>query len=293
MEIKSLRYFLTAAREEHMTRAANLLHISQPTLSKTIKALEEELGKPLFIRHSFRIELTEEGMLLRKRAEDLIDLADKIENEFTALDIIDGGDLYFGLAESYQIRFLAKQIKIFKTLYPKLHFHITSGDTEQVIEKLNAGILDFAILVEDPDPSVYDFIELPVKDTWVLVMPENDPLAAKEYLQPKDLVGLPLFCSEQSWQKDIPKWAGSYFASYQFEGSFRLSYNGGIFTMEGLGYLLTFDHLINTDSGILTSRPLYPVLETKMYLVWKKYQIFSPIALRFKEHMEQILQQEK
>ena len=114
MEIKSLRYFLTAAREENMTRAASILHISQPTLSKTIKALEEELGKQLFIRHSFHIELTEEGMLLRKRAEDLVDLADKIENEFTALDILDGGDLYFGLAESYHIRYLARQIKIFK-----------------------------------------------------------------------------------------------------------------------------------------------------------------------------------
>lgn len=289
MEIKSLRYFLTAAREENMTRAANLLHISQPTLSKTIKALEEELGKPLFIRHSFRIELTEEGMLLRKRAEDLIDLADKIENEFTALDMIDGGDLYFGLAESYHIRFLAKEIKIFKNLYPKLRFHITSGDTEQVIEKLNAGILDFAVLVEDPDPAVYDFMELPVKDSWVLVMPANDPLTAKDYIEPKDLAGLPLFCSEQSWQNDIPKWAGNYFDSYQLEGSFRLSYNGGIFTMEGLGYLLTFDHLINTDSGLLVSRPLLPKLENKMFLVWKKYQIFSPIALRFKEHMEKIL----
>lgn len=291
MEIKSLRYFLTAAREENMTRAASILHISQPTLSKTIKALEEELGKQLFIRHSFHIELTEEGMLLRKRAEDLVDLADKIENEFTALDILDGGDLYFGLAESYHIRYLARQIKLFKNMYPNLRFHITSGDSEQVIEKLNAGILDFAVLVEKPDSAIYDFMELPVKDSWVLVMPADDPLSKKEYIEPKDLVGLPLFCSEQSWQNDIPAWAGKYFESYKLEGSFRLSYNGGIFAMEGLGYLLTFDKLMNTDSGLLTSRPLYPPLENKMFLVWKKYQIFSPIASRFKEHMEKALHQ--
>ena len=142
MEIKTLRSFLAAAREENMTRAAETLHVTQPTLSKQLKALEDELGKKLFVRHSFSIELTEEGILLRKRAEDLVRMADRISEEFSSLDDIAGGDLYFGLAESYQIRYLAREIKAFKQSYPDLHYHITSGDTEQVTEKLDKGILE-------------------------------------------------------------------------------------------------------------------------------------------------------
>ena len=133
MEIRTLRYFLVAAREESMTKAAEILHVTQPTLSKQIKALEDELGKKLFTRHSFNIRLTEEGILLKNRAEDLIGMADKIEQEFISLDDLTGGDLYFGLAESYQIRYLAREIRAFKQKYPGLRYHITSGDTEQVM----------------------------------------------------------------------------------------------------------------------------------------------------------------
>lgn len=146
MEIRTLRYFLAVAREENMTRAAALLHVTQPTLSKQLRSLENELGKKLFLRHSFSIQLTEEGILLRKRAEDLVKIADKIANEFMSLDDVTGGDVYFGLAESYQIRFLANAINTFKKTYPGLRYHITSGNTEQVIERLDKGIIDFAAL---------------------------------------------------------------------------------------------------------------------------------------------------
>ena len=135
MEIRTLRYFLAVAREENMSRAAEILHVTQPTLSKQLKSLEEELGKKLFTRHSFSIKLTDEGLLLRNRAEDLVRMADKIEQEFVSLDDISGGDLFLGLAESYQLRFLARSIKEFKQTYPNLHYHITSGDTEQIAEK--------------------------------------------------------------------------------------------------------------------------------------------------------------
>ena len=134
MEIRTLRYFLTVAREENMTRAAEILHVTQPTLSKALKALEDELGKKLFVRHSFSISLTEEGLLLRDRAEDLLTMADKIEKEFLSLDDIKGGELFLGLAESYQIRYLAREIRALKNKYPDLKYHITSGDTEQVTE---------------------------------------------------------------------------------------------------------------------------------------------------------------
>jgi DNA-binding transcriptional LysR family regulator len=151
MEIRTLRYFLAVAREENMTRAAENLHVTQPTLSKALRALEDELGKKLFTRHSFSIALTDEGMLLRDRAEDLVMMADKIEKEFLSLDDLTGGELYFGLAESWQIRHLAREIKALKAICPRLQYHITSGDTEQVTEKLDKGLLDFAVLCELPD----------------------------------------------------------------------------------------------------------------------------------------------
>ena len=268
MEIRTLRYFLAAAREENMTRAAESLHVTQPTLSKALKSLEDELGKKLFIRHSFSIKLTDEGMLLRNRAEDLVGMADRIEREFVSLDDISGGDLYFGLAESFQICYLARAIHTFKQTYPGLRYHITSGDTEQVMEKLDKGLLDFVVLAETPDKGKYESLIFPEADVWGLVMPEDDPLAKKKAICADDLKGLPLFCSEQSWKNDIPRWAGAKMEFLHLEGSFRLAYNASIFAKEHLGYLLTFDRLVDTSPGSgLTFRPLNPRLETRLYLV--------------------------
>ena len=283
MDIRSLRYFLAVAREENMTRAADLLHVTQPTLSKTLKSLEGELGKKLFIRRSFSIQLTDEGILLRDRAEDLVAMADKIEQEFMSLDDITGGNLYFGLAESYQIRYLAREISRFKAAYPELNYHITSGDTEQVTEKLDKGLLDFAVICSDlPDTRKYDYIEFPGSDTWGVVMPAEHPLANKKAILMDDLVGEPLFCSEQSWNTEIREWAGARFDKLRLEGSFRLSYNGSMFALEGLGLLLTFEHLTDCSEGSgLVFRPLSPHLGSAFYLIWNKHQAFTPIAERF------------
>ena len=282
MEIRTLRYFLTIAREENMTKAADILHVSQPTLSKQMKALEEELGKKLFTRHSFSIRLTDEGMLLRSRAEDLVSMADRIEQEFVSLDDITGGDLYLGLAESYQIRLLAREIRKMKQLYPHLHYHITSGDTEQVIDKLDKGLLDFVVLAETPDPARYASIQFPHPDVWGVIMPVDDPLAQKSEVTIDDLAGLPLFASGQGWRNEIAAWAGQRAPELHLEGEFRLSYNASLFTKERLGYLLTFDKLIDTspESG-LAYRPLSPRLECPLYLTWSRFQNFSPIAERF------------
>lgn len=287
MEIRTLRYFLAVAREENMTRAAELLHVTQPTLSKQLKALEDELGKRLFIRHSFSIQMTDEGMLLRKRTEDLLAMADKITDEFQSMDDITGGDIYFGMAESWQIRHLARAIRHFKERYPDMRYHVTSGDTEQVTEKLDKGILDFAVIVEPPDLKKYNAIEIPETDKWVVVMPMDCELAKKPSIRLEDIQGKPLFCSEQSWEKDISRWAGDRINRLTLEGSFRLSYNGAIFAMEGLGYLLTFDHLIDTGaSSGLVARPLDPPLENRMYIIWRKYQVFSPIVKRFLQELQ-------
>ena len=282
MEIRTLRYFLAVAREENMTRAAELLHVTQPTLSRAMRSLEDELGKKLFTRHSFNISLTEEGVLLRDRAEDLVTMADKIEKEFLSLDDITGGELYFGLAESYQIRYLARELRALKSSCPGLRCHITSGDTEQVTEKLDKGLLDFAVLCDEPDARRYEAICFPERDLWGLILPADDPLARKESICAEDLIGLPLFTSEQGWEGDIRNWAGDRFPELHLEGSSRLAYNASLFVREGLGYQLTFEHLVDTsaESG-LVFRPLSPRAEVRLYLIWNRYQTFTPIAERF------------
>ena len=179
MIIRTLRYFLAVAREENMTRAAGQLHVTQPTLSKTLKALEDELGKKLFTRHSFSIRLTDEGVLLRKRAEDLVSMADRITREFVSMDDITGGKICFGLAESHLIQYLAREIREFRRQVPDLRYHITSGDTEQVTEKLDKGLLDFAVLAEAPNAAKYEALAFPEADVWGLVFQAGDPLSQK------------------------------------------------------------------------------------------------------------------
>ncbi len=287
MEIRTLRYFLAVAREENMTRAAELLHVTQPTLSKALRALETELGKKLFLRHSFSISLTEEGILLRDRAEDLISMADKIQRDFLTLDDVTGGELAFGLAESYQIRYLARALRLLKERCPGLRYRITSGDTEQVTEKLDRGLLDFGVVCSRPDPSKYRSLAFPEADRFGLILPRSHPLAEKTALSAGDLAGLPLFCSEQSWENDIRPWAGEAFDRLRMEGSFRLAYNGSMFTREGLGFLLTLEHLIDVSpEGGLAFVPLEPALELRFYLIWNRYQTFTPIAERFLQQME-------
>lgn len=186
MEIRILRYFLEIAREGNMTRASERLHVTQPTLSRQIKDLEEELGKKLFRRGSASLHLTDEGMLLRKRAEDILAMVDKTADEFRALNDITGGDIYIGCAESYQIRYLAEIIKEFRESYPLLKYHILSGDTAQVAERLDRGLLDFAVIVEPPNLQKYNYIELPMADTWGVVMQKDCPLAVKQSITAED-----------------------------------------------------------------------------------------------------------
>ena len=286
MDVKILKYFLAVAREENLTRAAQILFITQPALSKQLKFLEEELGKKLFVRKNSGIKLTDAGKLLCKRAAELVNLSDKIFEEFTAKKIT-GGEIYFGLAESYQIRFLAREIKNLKNSYPDFHSHITSGDTEQVIDKLDNGLLDFAVLAETPNFYKYNFLAFPESDKWGLIIPEDDELARLEKISFENLIGLPLFCSGQGWEKDISRWCGGKIDESNLEGSFKLSYNASMFVKEKLGYLLTLGKIIDvSEKSGLVFRPLFPELETKLYLVWKKFPTFSPMAEIFLEKIK-------
>ena len=294
MEIRVLRYFLEIAREGNMTRAAETLHISQPSLSKEMKALEEELGQKLFRRNRSGLKLTDAGMLLRQRTEDILEMVDKTSAEFGALGEINGGDIYIGCAESENICHLARVIGAFREKYPLLRYHLSSGNTEQVAEKLDKGLLDLAFIVEPPDLSKYNFIEIPVADVWGVVMRRDSPLARKKSVCPDDLCGLPLICSEQAMRVDIPRWCGEKADMLNFSGTLNLCYNGSIFVKEGLGYMLTFDGLVDTsENSGLCFRPLEPRLETKMFIIRKKYQMFTPIAeLLLKELKDYFSKQE-
>lgn len=288
MEIRVLRYFLEAAREENITRAAIRLHISQPTLSKQLKDLEEELGQKLFVRTNYSIRLTDAGMLLRKRAEDILNMVDKTSEEFQSLEEDAGGDIHIGCAESENIKYLAQCLKPLHVKYPQIHYHLHSGNTEDITGRLESGLFDFAFLVEPPNLSKYNYLEVPGTDIWGVVMPKDSPLAKKEQIRVEDLFGLELICSDQAMETDIPRWCGEKTDMLKLSGTLNLAYNGSVFVREGLGYMLCFDKLISTGSdSALCFRPLFPALETKMYVVWKKYQVFTPAAGHLLEEMKQ------
>lgn len=288
MEIRVLRYFLEIARENNMSRAAETLHVSQPTLSKQMKDLETELGKKLFRRGSTSVSLTDEGMLLRKRAEDILAMVDKTADEFRELDNITGGEVHIGCAESYLIKHLARVIREFKKDYPLFRYHLTSGNTEQVVERLDRGLIDFAFIVEPPNLERYNYIEIPGTDIWGLIMRKEHPLAKKKEIVFDDLIGLDLICSEQGMKFDIARWCGEKTDKLNLGGTINLCYNGSIFVEEELGCMLGFEHLISTgEDSPLCFRPLIPQLETKMYVIWKKYQIFTPIAELLLEELKE------
>ena len=279
MEIRVLRYFLEIAREGNMTKAAARLHVSQPTLSKQMKDLEQELGKKLFIRSNYSVKLSDEGMLLRKRAEDILDMVDKTEEEFRALGDIAGGDIYIGCAESYLMKYFAHAVQRLQASHPSIRYHFISGGTDQVAERLDKGLLDFAVIVQPPDLSRYNYIELPEANAWGVLMKRDDPLAEKESVSFDDLLGRSVFCSEQSIASDLPRWCGDRTELLDIKATFNLANNAAVFAREGLGLALVFDRLVYTGSDSdLCFRPLQPPLETKMYIIWKKYQVFTPAA---------------
>lgn len=290
MELRVLRYFLAVAREGSVTHAAQRLHISQPTLSKQLKDLEGELGKKLFIRGSFSVRLTEEGILLRKRAEEILDMVDKTEEEFKALGEVNGGDIHIGAAESDGIGYLAQRVQALQARYPRVRVHLYSGDRSDLAERLERGLLDFAVLVESNDLSKYNHLPLPGADAWGVILRRDHPLAEKSACAPEDLLDVPLICPRQGLQKELTDWFQEKVDKLNIVATCNLAYNGGILAREGLGCLLSFDKLVDTGpQSLLCFRPLTPPLHSKLFFVWKKYAVFSPAAqLLLKEMRESI-----
>lgn len=293
MEIRVLRYFLAIAREGSITNAASFLHVTQPTLSRQIRDLEEELGQKLFTRGSHSMTLTAEGMILRKRAEEIVSMVDKTEAEFNSMEHVVGGDIYIGGGETEAIRLIAEIAHDLREDYPDIHYHLYSGNSEDVTERLDKGLLDFGILIQPADISKYDYINIPAKDTWGVIMRRDSPLAEKEMIHKEDLLSVPLICSRQAISGDrrnneFAGWFGEDFDKLDIVTTFNLVYNAAIMVEAGIGYAIAIDKITNTAEGSsLCFRPLEPRLDSGLNVIWKKYQVFSSAAGLFLEKLRE------
>lgn len=283
MEFRVLQYFLAIAREETISKAAESLHITQPTLSRQMKGLEEQLGKQLFIRGNRKINLTEEGILLRQRAEEIISLVEKTESEIMHSDTTISGDIYIGSGETEGMRILAKVIDTCHKEYPKIKFHLYSGNSQDVVKKIENGLIDFGVLIEPADISKYDFIKIPVKDKWGVLMRKDSPIASLKSITADTLKKLPLICSSQEIVKnEISGWLNDDYNKLNIVATYNLIYNASLLVEEGSGYALGLDKLINTSGNSkLCFIPLEPKLEVGLTLIWKKYHLFSKAASYF------------
>lgn len=293
MELRVLQYFLAVAREQSIIRAAESLHLSQPTLSTQIKAMEEELGKQLLIRGtkgSRKVTLTEEGMILRKRAEEILNLVQKTEREISLSDQIIVGDVYIGAGETDAVRFIAKAARDLYGDYPGIHYHIASGNAEFVMEQLDKGLIDFGIIFDAADLEKYHSIKMPFEDTWGVLMRKDSPLAAKKAVSPEDLWEKPLIVSRQRDNSGaLSAWMQRELSELNIVATYNLLFNASLLVEEGLGYAIGFDKIINTSGNSnLCFRPLTPERKAGMSIIWKKYQMFSKASEKFMQKMKEL-----
>lgn len=291
MELRVLRYFLAVAREQSITAAAETPHITQPTLSKQLRELEEELGKKLFTRGNRKITLTEEGMFLRKRAQEIVELADKTEANFAAGVGSVSGDIFIGSGETGAVRYLGRTLYKMRSIYPGVRFHLFSGNGEDVSDRLDKGLIDFALFVGMTDLKKYDYLKLPYSHRWGLILRRDDPLAAHEAVTPEMLMNVPILCSRQALiQNELSGWLGRPFDELNLTGTYNLIYNASIMVEEGLGCAVCIDRLLDTsgDSAVCF-RPFEPAIDAELFIAWKKYQFFSAAAGKFLEMLQQEL----
>lgn len=262
-----------------MTRAAQRLFISQPTMSKQLKELEKELGTKLFVRSNYNVRLTEAGMLLRERAEDILSLVEKTEAEFKSLEEINSGDIYVGAPESESMSLFAEILCRLQQDYPKIRCNIYSGNMDDVCEKLDKGLLDFAIVMNYVDLMKYNYLPMSTEDRWGVIMRRDDPLAVKDSFSISELRTLPLICSKQWVDQEFPQWFRSDLDEVNIVATYNLPFNGAVMAKSGMGYALMLDNLVHTGEGSdIIFRPLTDVPKAEMYIIWRKYQVFTPIA---------------
>lgn len=288
MEIRVLRYFLAVVREGGINRAAEVLHITQPTLSRQLSQLEEEVGVKLFHRGARKITLTNEGILLRRRAEEILSLVDRTEKELIEQEELVEGRIVIGCGELATMQILPEMIEAFHEKYPLVSYDIFTANADLVKEQMEKGLVDIGVLLEPIDIEKFDFIRLEGKERWVVLMRPDDPLAEKEAVSAKDLENLPLILPRRTnVRNELSNWLGDSFESTQALFTSNLSTNGALMVQRGLAYAIVIEGAVPFwDKEKIVYRPLYPELAANSVLAWKRQQPFSPAAAKFIEHMK-------
>lgn len=287
MELRVLKYFLAVAREENITKAAALLHLTQPTLSRQLMQLEEELGVQLFRRSRYHIELTEDGMLLRRRAQELVDLAEKTTREFTMRETELMGEIAIGAGETRSMSFLSRAMVSFRERYPKVTFRIFSATADDVKERLDTGLLDMGLLTEPVDVGRYAFCRMKERDRWGVLVRLDSPLAGLDSVTPDDLEQVPLIISgRERVQRELANWFGDRWERLQIAATFNLILNAANMVRYGVGTALSFD--LNFSFDDLRFIPLSPTMDTGTVLVWKKDLVLTPVVEAFHQHIKNV-----
>ena len=290
MEFRVLKYFLMVAREENITKAAALLHLTQPTLSRQLMQLEAELGVKLFHRSKHSIILTEDGMLLKRRAQEIISLSDKTVQELSHKEDVLSGEIAIGCGETKNMLFLSEQIRKFRQKYPLVQFSIHSAIADDIKERIEKGILDIGLLMEPVDIGKYEFIRMPQKEKWGILVRKDSELAAKESINPKDLTNVPLIMVKRELVKnELASWFGDYYEGLQIAATYNLILNAASMVERGVGVALCFD-LGASFYEDLCFIPLAPTLETGSVLVWKKNQTLGAATSQFMRYLRNAFQ---
>lgn len=288
MELRVLKYFLMTAREENITKAAGLLHITQPTLSRQLMQLEDELGVKLFSRSNHNIKLTEDGMLLRRRAQEIISLAEKTQEELSGNNGELAGEISVGCAETRNMNFLSARIAAFRERNPLVRFAIYTANADDIKERIEKGLTDLGLMMEPVDISRYEFVRMPAREQWAVMVKEDSPLAQKEFVTPQDLVGVPLiFVHRRSVKNEIANWFGRYYDKLEIVATYNLVLNAVSMVQNGVGTAICFV-ADNVFPGVKLI-PLYPKLDTGAVLAWKKEQPSSAALVQFVEEIKKCI----
>jgi DNA-binding transcriptional LysR family regulator len=290
MELRVLRYFLTVARVESITKAADILHITQPTLSRQLADLEEELGTKLLIRGKKRISLTEDGMHLLQRTEEILTISDRTEQEFKDRKNLVGGTIAIGSIEALTSEVLSEMIRAFNNEYPQVRYHIFSGTGDDIKEKLDKGLLEIGILLEPINYEKYDFIRLPQKERWGILTKANSTLAYKDHVTPEDLIGVPLIMSSRTVvQNEFASWFGDDYTDLNIVATFTLISNIIKLIENGLGNAICIEGVYKNGYKNLCFKPFYPELHSGCVIVWKKHAAMSQTTARFIQFIKHAL----
>ena len=282
MDIRVMQYYLAVTREGSISAAAEALHISQPSLSRQMKGLEEELGAVLFER-GHRITLTQEGTILRKRAEEMLRLVQLTAAEISQVKENVSGDIYIGAGESHIFHYISQAIAALRAQYPDIRAHVTSGDTVDLIEQLDNGLLDFALVFTDYDKTLYNAITLPERARFGLLMRRDSPLAVRDTISLKELTAVPLIVSRAFDRSGL----GRYADKCDIVATYNLINNAAFMVEDGVGYALGLDRLINvTGESALCFRPFEAEISVAGFLIWKKFEALSPAVQLFLEQLE-------